>query len=409
MTRVTEAALSPERIAAAHAASAALVKRTPVLTAGSLSERLGGTILLKAENLQRTGSFKLRGALSKLRELDRGCRGVTAGSAGNHAQALAYAARAHGIPCEVFMPVDAAVAKVAAVSAFGAEVHQQGASVDECCELAERRARDAGMTFVHPFDDPQIVAGQAGLGLELAADVPDLATVVVPVGGGGLAAGVAIAIKQRHPRVRVIGVQAEACAPFPESLARRAPVTARGAATIADGIAIKRPGALTLPLVHAWLDDLVTVDEDSIAEAMVQLVERAKLVVEGGGAVAVAALRSGKVQPATGGATVAVLAGGNVDVALLAEVARRHETRIGRRIRLLTRVSDRPGGLAGLLGRVADLNANVLTVEHVRDGLTLGVRQTGVELSLETRGGAHAGRVFAGLREHGYDVTDVSG
>ncbi|HEX7300862.1 MAG TPA: threonine ammonia-lyase [Solirubrobacteraceae bacterium] len=401
--------LSPGRIAQGHAAAASLVRRTPVLTSKSLSERVGGTILLKAENLQRTGSFKLRGVLSKVRAIDAPGIGVVAGSAGNHAQALAYAARAHGLPCEVFMPVDAAVSKVSAVMAFGAVVHQEGASVDECVELARHRAAEAGLAFVHPFDDEDIVAGQAGLGFELGEQVDDVATVLVPVGGGGLAAGVAIAIKQRHTDAVVVGVQAEACAPYADSLHRGVAVTASSITTIADGIAIKRPGAVTLPLVDRWLDDLVTVDEESIAEAMVLLLERAKLVVEGAGAVGVAALLSGAVRPAAGGATVAVLSGGNVDIALLAAVAARHETAMGRRIRVLTRVPDRPGGLAGLLSAIAEQKANVLTVEHVRDGLPLGVRQTGVQLSLETRGREHATRLLSALRDSDYDVIELGG
>ena len=400
-------ALSPDALSAAHSASAAFVVRTPVLTSSSISVHCGGTVAVKAENLQRTGSFKLRGALNKLRHLPPGTAGVVAGSAGNHGQSVAYAARANKLRCEVFMPVGAAVSKVAAVQAFGATVHQQAESVDECVALARERAAAGELAFVHPFDDEWIIAGQAGVGVELAADVPDLAAVVVPVGGGGLAAGIALAVKARSPGVQVIGVQAAACAPLAASLAAGHPVPAGVAATIADGIAIKRPGELTLALLGELLDDLVSVDETAIAEAMVLLLERAKLVVEGAGAAGVAALLSGAIAPTPTGITVAVLSGGNVDAALLAGLAARHETEVGRRIRLLTRVPDRPGGLAGLLALIASDNVNVLNVEHVRDGVPLGVRQTGVELTLETRGREHGEVLLADLREHGYELIEV--
>ena len=363
--------------------------------------------MVKAENLQRTGSFKLRGALNKLRHLLPGTRGVVAGSAGNHAQSLAYAARSAGLDCEVFMPTAAAVSKVAAVRAFGASVEQRAESVDECVALARARAEEAGLAFVHPFDDELIIAGQAGVGIELAQDVSALSSVIVPVGGGGLAAGVALAVKERHPGARVIGVQAAACAPFPQSLKAGRPIETGPAVTIADGIAIKRPGEITLPLLSELLDDFVTVEETSIAEAMVLLLERAKLVVEGAGAAGVAALLSGAVAPAGEGTTAVILSGGNVDAALLAGLAARHETAAGRRIRLLTRVPDRPGGLAGLLTLIAEDGVNVLSVGHVRDGMPLEVRQTGVELILETRGREHGDELLADLRAHGYDLVEV--
>jgi threonine dehydratase len=377
--------LAPDRLEEARRLSERLVRHTPVLTAASLSSRCGGTVVLKAENLQRTGSFKLRGALNKVRGVGE-CAGVVAGSAGNHAQALAYAARAAGVPCSVFMPVEAAVSKVEAVRAFGATVEQRGSSVVECVELAREAARARGLAFVHPFDDLDVVAGQGGLGLELVDDVPDLAKVVVPVGGGGLAAGVAAAVRG----VPVVGVR-----------------VTEAARTIADGIAIKHPGAVTGPLLEALLDDLVTVSEDEIAEAMVLLVERSKLVVEGAGAVSLAALLSGAVPTSPDGSTVAVLSGGNVDVGLLAAIAARHETRMGRRLRVYTRVSDLPGGLAGLLAAVASAGANLIDVEHVRDGVDLHVRETGVELTVETRGRDHAAELLEALRAAGYESSEV--
>jgi threonine dehydratase len=381
----------------------ALARHTPVLSSRSLSEQRGGHILLKAENLQRTGSFKLRGAIHKLAALQHP-RGAVAGSAGNHGQSVAYAARAQGIPCEVFMPREAAVAKVAAVEAFGGLVHLGSDSVDACIIAARERAADTGAAFIHPFDDPDVIVGQATLGLELLEDVPDLAALVVPVGGGGLIAGVSGAIKAVRPDVHVTGVQVDACAAFPASLRAHAPVSFDAVSTIADGIAVKRPGEITLPLVERWVDELVVVREDDIAEAMVWLLARAKLVVEGAGAVGVAALLAGDLAPASRGSTVIVLSGGNVDPGLLAAIAQRHETTAGRRLRVFTRISDRPGGLAGLLTLIAEAGGNVVHADHVREGMPLHVRETGVEIALETRGLAHGDAIVAALEAAGYAV-----
>jgi len=388
---------------------AGIARRTPILTSRSLSERCGGRILLKAENLQRTGSFKLRGALAKLHALGPCPEGVVTGSAGNHAQSLAYAARERGVPCEVFMPGDAPVAKVAAVRAFGGVVHPFGESVDECLAAARERAAVTGAAFVHPFDDPDVILGQATLGLELLDDVADLARVIVPVGGGGLASGVAGAIEHARPGVSVVGVQVQACPSFPTSMASGQPTTVAASATIADGIAVKRPGAITLALVQRWLEAIALVSEDDVADAMVWLLERAKLVVEGAGAVGVAALLAGAVAPAQEGATVVILSGGNVDAGLLARVAERWETGAGRRLRLFTRIPDRPGGLAALLGLVADAGGNIVHVEHVREAVALHVRQTGLELALETRGPDHAQEILHALAEAGYEVEPVGG
>ena len=401
-------AITDDRIEAARRAGADLVRSTPILTSRSLSDEAGGSVLLKAENLQRTGSFKLRGALSKIAALGGGASGVVAGSAGNHAQSLAYAARARGVPCEVFMPSGASLSKVAAARAGGAVVHLGGDSVDHCVALARERAEEAGLAFVHPFDDLDVVAGQATLGLELLEAVEDLAKVIVPVGGGGLAAGVAIAVKRRSPDVEVVGVQVESCSPWPESLASGEAVSARPAPTIADGIAIKRPGELTLPLVREWVDDVVVGADDDVAEAAILLLERAKLVGEGAGAVGVAALREGVVAPAGRGSTVALLSGGNIDSGLLVEIGRRHETEAGRRLRLFTRVADRPGALAELLTSLGRAEANVIDVKHVREGVDLHVRETGVELVLETRGPDHAERLLARLEEEGYGAEVLS-
>ena len=398
--------VTADDVTAARGAVETIARRTPILSTRTISERAGGVVALKAENLQRTGSFKIRGVSNKLASLgEDGCRnGVVAASAGNHAQALAAAARARGIACEVFVPDDAPLSKVEAARGQGATVHVGGGSVDDCLALAHERSREGGLAFVHPFDDPHVVAGQGSLGLELLEDVPDLAKVVVPVGGGGLCAGIAIAVKAARPEVEVVGVQVAACSPYPESLRRGEPVPASSALTIADGIAVKRPGVLTLDLLSRHADGIAIVDEDATAEAMVVLMERCKLVVEGAGAVGVAALLGGQVTAAPKGTTVAVLSGGNVDPGLLAAVARRHESEAGRRLVLLTRVPDRPGNLATLLVKVAGSGANIVEVSHVREGLDLHVRETAVELVIETRGHDHAEGVVATLREAGYET-----
>jgi threonine dehydratase len=397
-----------KRLAAGEARRAAqvvssLARHTPLLTSRSLSEGCGGRVVLKAENLQRTGSFKLRGAVHKISRLGE-APGVVAGSAGNHGQSLAYAARARGIPCEVFMPREAPVAKVAAVQAFGGTVNLGGDSVDACVAAARERAAETGAGFVHPFDDADVILGQATLGLELLEDVPDLEVVVVPVGGGGLISGISGVVKAARPTARVIGVQVDTCAPFPRSLEGAEPVTVDARSTIADGIAIKRPGEITLPLVQRWVDEMVLVSEDDIADAMVWLMERSKLVVEGGGAVGVAALLSGRVAPASSGSTVIVLSGGNVDAGLLAAIAHRHETTAGRRMRLFTTISDRPGGLAALLTQIAEAGGNVVHADHVREAVPLHVRETGVEIALETRGTEHGEEIVAALESAGYAV-----
>ena len=407
-TSPAHATVTTDDIRRAQSAIADVAKRTPVLPSLTLGERVGAPVALKAENLQRTGSFKIRGALNKLAALGDACAGgVTAGSAGNHAWALAAAARARGVPCEVFMPVEAPLSKAEGCSALGAIVHRGGTSVEECVAAARARAGEAGMAFVHPFDDPDVIAGQGTLGLELLEDVSDVAKVVVPVGGGGLASGVAIAMKSARPDVEIVGVQVASVAAYPESLRRGEPVEVPPGLTIADGIAVKRPGVLTLDLIRRWLDDVVVVPEDDVAEAMVVLMERAKLVVEGAGAVGVAALLGGQTAPAARGTTVVVLSGGNVDAGLLASIARRHESEAGRRLVMFTRVPDRPGSLARLLSLVGETGANLVDVEHLREGLDLHVRETAVQLVLETRGREHADDVLARVRDAGYEARVV--
>jgi threonine dehydratase len=401
--------VTAEDVARARAAIGDVARQTPVLPSATLSDRAGGAnVLLKAESLQRTGSFKIRGALNKLAAVGEGCsRGVVCGSAGNHAQALAFAARTRGVPCEVFMPSDASIGKAEAAEALGATVRLAGAAVEDCVAAAKERAAETGMVFVHPFDDPDVVAGQGTLGLELLEDVPGLAKVIVPIGGGGLVSGVAIAIKSARPGVQVIGVQAETVAPFLPSLAAGEPLEAPPGLTIADGIAVKRPGELTLGLVREWVDEVVVVAEDDLAEAIVMLLEKAKLVVEGAGAAGVAALLSGATAASAEGSTVVVLSGGNVDAGLLAVVARRHETLAGRRLVVFTRVPDRPGALATLLECVAGAGANIVDVSHLREGLDLHVRETGVQLVMETRGADHAQQVLAAIRRGGYEAQPI--
>jgi threonine dehydratase len=301
------------------------------------------------------------------------------------------------------MPETAPIAKVEAARGLGAQIQMTGTTVDDALEAArELAAKDDRIAFVHPFEDPDVIAGQGTLGLELLAQVPDLQRVIVPVGGGGLISGVAIAVKSARPSVEVMGVQAESCAPVIGSLSEGRPVPVSSALTIADGIAVKRPGELTLSLIERWVDQVVTVDEDELAEAIVFLLERAKLVVEGAGAVGVAALLAGRLPAAGDGTTVVVLSGGNVDAGLLAEVARRHESQAGRRLVLLASLPDRPGSLARMLALVGELGANLLDVEHIREGLDLHVRETAVQLVLETRGQSHAQRVTEAIREAGY-------
>jgi threonine dehydratase len=397
-----------EELRAIHAAAAETVKETPVFSLGELSRRCGGTVVLKAENMQRTGSFKLRGSLAKLAGRSaEDCRGVVAGSAGNHGQALAYAARARGIPCTIFMPEDAAISKVDAVTAFGAGVVLEGSAIDECLDAARRLADQDGLLFVHPFDDLDVIQGQAGVGLELRKQVPDLAKVIVPVGGGGLISGIAAALEASGGGVEVAGVQAAGCAAFAHSLERGEPLAVASPSTIADGIAVKRPGDLTLDLVRRWVEEVVAVDDDAIAEAMVFLVEYAKLVTEGAGAVGVAALQTGMLRPAESGTTAVVLSGGNVDAHVLAEVINRHQTGIGRRARLFSRISDRPGGLVDFLQIIARAGGNVLDVTHVRDGVALHVKETGVEVLVESRSERHGEELLARLAESGYEVEEL--
>src|SRR3954468_7233485 len=380
-------------------AGAGVARETPVLPAKRLARQVGGELWLKLEKLQVTGSFKVRGAgnrLSALSDAERAA-GVLAASAGNHAQAVAWAARRFGIKATLFMPVEAPLAKIAAVREYGGEVRLVEGMLEEAFTAARAHADETGGTFVHAFDDPVVIAGQGTVGLELLRQVPNVGMVVVPIGGGGLIAGIATALRAAKPDVRVVGVQSNAVAPYAGITAPATP------STICDGIAVKKPGELTAPLVERLVDDVVTVSDDETAQAMVFLLERSKQVVEGAGAVGVAALMQGRAKPAKEGRTRVVHSGGNVDAALLVEAIRLGETAAGRRMILATKIPDRPGGLATLLGLVAKLGANVLDVEHVRDGVDLHVRETAVQLVLQTRGPDHDEAITRAVQEAGYE------
>jgi threonine dehydratase len=404
-------AVAREAVSAADVEDAARliagkVRDTPVLPAGELSRRVGAQVVLKAENLQLTGSFKARGATNMIGRLPSEAlrAGVVAASAGNHAQAVACAARDMGARAVLVMPEQAPVSKIAAVRQYGGEVRLHGGNYDDAHAEAARLVEAEGLTAVHAFDQAEVVAGQGTVGLEVARQAPEVKLVVVPLGGGGLASGIGVAVAKWLPGARVVGVQAEACAPYIDSLAAHRPIGARSANTICDGIAVKRPGDFTLPLVERYVDEVVTVSDDEVAEAMVMLLERTKQVVEGAGAVAVAALMQRRVAPPADGQVCAVLSGGNVDASLLYECIRLGETAAGRRMVLSTIVPDRPGALSGLLQVVAEHGGNVVDVEHLRDGIDLHVGETAINLVLQTRGPQDSQAILDAVREHGFAV-----
>lgn len=382
-----------------------VVRRTPVEGCRSLSEDVGGAVVFKCENLQRTGSFKIRGAYVRIARLsdDERARGVTAASAGNHAQGVALAATFLGTRATVFMPEGAPLPKVEATRAYGADVRFAGVTVDEALLAAEAYANDSGAVVIHPFDHPDIVAGQGTIGLELLEQCPDVRTVVASVGGGGLVSGIAAAVKETRRDVRIVGVQAAGAAAFPPSLASGHPVHLDAMATIADGIAVGHPGALTFRMVRTYVDDIVTVSEESLSQALLLCLERAKLVVEPAGAASVAALMD---QPqAFEPPVVAVLSGGNIDPVLLLRVLRHGMAAAGRYLSFRLRIPDRPGELARLLGLLADTGVNVLDVEHLRMGAKLHLDEVEVALQLETRGPEHCDDVLTRLRAAGYPLV----
>jgi threonine dehydratase len=400
--------VSLDDIRAAQTALSAVAIRTPMEGARWLSALAGGPVRLKCENLQRTGSFKPRGAylrISRLTDQEQAA-GVVAASAGNHAQGVALSAQLLGIRATVFMPEGAPIPKVNATRGYGAEVVFHGQYLDQAIVAAKEYAERTGAVFISPFDHVDIVAGQGTCGLEILEQAPEVRTVLVPTGGGGLLAGVAIAIKAQRPDVRVIGVQAAEAAAFPPSLAQGHPVQLEQMRTMADGIAVGRPGEVTFAAVQEHVDEIVTVSEDSLARALVALMERAKQVVEPAGAAAVAALMDDpKAYPTP---AVAILSGGNIDPLLLGKVIRHGLAAAGRYLFLSVVISDLPGGLAGLLGEVSALQASVIDLTHERISPALGLHEVEVALQLETRGPDHAELVIARLRESGYRVTSES-
>ncbi|NUK24425.1 threonine ammonia-lyase [Streptomyces lunaelactis] len=369
-----------------------------------LSQLVGAPVHLKCENLQRTGSFKLRGAyvrIAGLSQVERAA-GVVAASAGNHAQGVALASSLLGVRSTVFMPAGAPLPKVAATRQYGAEVRLQGQVIEETLAAAQEYAHDTGAVFIHPFDHPDIIAGQGTVGLEILEQCPEVRTIVVGMGGGGLAAGIAVAVKALRPDVKLIGVQAEGAAAYPPSLAAGHPVSIESPATMADGIKVGRPGDVPFKIIGDLVDEVRTVSEDALAGALLLCLERAKLVVEPAGASPVAALMSDP--HAFQGPVVALLSGGNVDPLLMQRILRHGMVAAGRYLSLRLRLTDRPGALAALLGALSVVDANVLDVSHVRTDPRLGLTEAEVELHLETKGPEHCEEVTAALREAGYTV-----
>ena len=386
-----------------------VVRVTPLEHSRVLAAAAGGPVHLKCENLQRTGSFKIRGAYTRIARLSREERaaGVVAASAGNHAQGVALAAQLLDTTATVFMPTSAALPKVDATRNYGAEVRLAGGSVDEALAFAREYEAETGAVLVHPFDHPDIVAGQGTVGLEVLEQCPEVRTVLVGTGGGGVVAGIGLAIKSMRPDVTMVAVQAEAAAAYPASLEAGRPVALDRMATMADGIAVGRPGDVPFELIVRNVDDVVTVSEEMISRAMLLLLERQKLLVEPAGAVAVAALLDhGGGSPlldAADAPVLAVLSGGNVDPLLLMRLIRHGMASAGRYLRLQVRLPDSPGSLAGLLARLAATDANVLEVEHVRTGPQIPVNDVEIAIWLETRGEDHCRRVVADLAEAGYE------
>lgn len=376
---------------------------SPCQRSADLSQMTGQQIYLKLDNLQRTGAFKERGALNKILTLseEQKRRGVIAASAGNHAQAVAYHATQRGIRAQIVMPLMTPLVKTSATAEFGAEVILYGANYDEACEEALRLARVEGTTFLHPFDDVAVINGQGTIGLELLEQVPGLEAVVVPVGGGGLISGVACAMKERNPKIRVIGVQTERLPSMLRARESGEPVTLPAEATIADGIAVRRAGKLTLSLVEHFVDELVTVDEEEIANAILVLLEKEKTLAEGAGAVALAALLQAKTS-LRDQKTAVLVCGGNIDVSLLARIIERGLVKDGRRVRIRVHLTDRPGALHQLTRILADQRANIVETLHNRAYYGVNLGDTVIDITLETRGATHITSIAKALEEANY-------
>ncbi|ERK69306.1 threonine ammonia-lyase [Leifsonia aquatica] len=415
MATVTDSTRTPfagpglDEIEAARAIVSRVAQPTPMESSRYLTDVLGAPVLLKCENLQRTGSYKIRGAYNRLSKLDaeERARGVVAASAGNHAQGVAFAARELGIHATIFMPVGVAIPKFQATRAYGADVVLSGSIVDETLRAAADFAAETGAVLIPPFDHRDVVAGQGTLGLEILDEAPEVTTIVIPIGGGGLISGVASAVKQRAQlegrSIRVIGVQAANAAAYPVSLAAGEPTEISLVPTIADGIAVSKPGLLNFSIIRDAVDEVVTVTEDDIARAMLVLLERAKLVVEPAGAAAVAAILADKV--AADGTTVAILSGGNIDPLLMQRVIGHGLAASDRYLKLSIMMPDRPGQLARIAEILAGVNANVVEVLHTRHGRGLQISQVGLDVSVETRGTEHRQQVIEALRTAGYDAV----
>lgn len=392
-----------------------VIEYTPVAHSRALSEQVGSEVFLKCENLQRSGSFKVRGAyvrMAKLTDAERAV-GVVAASAGNHAQGVALAASRLGISARIYMPQGAALPKVAATRSHGAEVVLHGVNVDEALAEAKRFAEETGAVFVHPFDNEDIIAGQGTLGLEILEQVPDVDTILVGVGGGGLLAGLSIAIREKEKqlgkKIRIIGVQAEHAAAYPPSLAADALVPLKKVSTIADGIAVGRPGQLPFSIIKTLVDDVHTVSEDEIARALIFLMERNKLVVEPAGSVSVAALMSGSLKEKYGdlGTTVCVLSGGNIDPMLMLKVIQRGLSAAGRYMTIKMMLNDRPGELTTISRIISERDANVTGVDHTRLGGALSMGDVSITIDMETKGAEHCKEVIAALEAAGYQPIVV--
>lgn len=397
--------VSVDDVRAAAALLEGVVRQTPLEGSRVLQSRLGGPAYLKCENLQRTGSFKLRGAYVRIARLsdDERAAGVVAASAGNHAQGVALAGELLGTKTTVFMPLGAPLPKIQATRNYGAIVQLVGNTVDEALVAATKYAAEQGAVFVHPFEHPDVIAGQGTVGLEILEQCPQVRTVLVGTGGGGLVSGIAAAVKGLRPDVRVVAVQAEKAAAFPGSLAAGHPIRLDTLSTMADGIAVGSPGELTLSHVRELVDDVATVSEEALSRALLLCLERAKLVVEPAGVAAVAALleEPRRFEPPV----VAVLSGGNVDPVLLLRVIQHGMIAAGRYLSIRLRVHDRPGELARLLAMIAELGANVLTVEHSRTGPRLHLGEVEVALSVETRGATHCDELMGALRAAGHTLV----
>jgi len=396
-------AVTLQDVQAAHQRIRDFIYFTPAPHSDELSQITGQQVYLKLDNLQRTGAFKERGALNKILTLSDAEKrhGVIAASAGNHAQAVAYHATQRDIRARIVMPLMTPLVKVSSTTNFGAEVILHGANYDEACAEATRLSEEDEMTFLHPFDDDAVIAGQGTIGLELLDQVSGLEAIVVPIGGGGLIGGVACAIKETNPHVRVIGVQTERLPSMLRAAEAGQPVTVPAEATIADGIAVRRAGEHTLPLVQRYVDELVTVDEEEIANAILLLLEREKTLAEGAGAVALASLLQHKTS-LNGQRTAVLVCGGNIDVSLLARIIERGLVKDGRRTRLRIHLTDRPGALHSLTRIIADARANIVQTAHDRAHYGVNLGDTVIDVTLETRGDAHIAEIGQMLTDAGY-------